>query len=153
VLVYTDRHWKTFFSVIGEAEKFEADPRMKDIRSRTTHIEALYGLVAEALEKRDTAEWLEILRSVDIPAMPLHTIESLVEDPHLLATGFFQTIDHPTEGKIRSMAIPVKWSGTPASVERQGARLGEHSAEILAEAGYRPDEIEKMAADGATVIG
>ncbi|MNM75488.1 Succinyl-CoA:(R)-benzylsuccinate CoA-transferase subunit BbsE [compost metagenome] len=61
-------------------------------------------------------------------------------------------MEHPTEGAIRSMAIPSQWSKSQPQVSRQAPRLGEHSAEVLAEAGYSADDIRKLAQEGATVL-
>jgi crotonobetainyl-CoA:carnitine CoA-transferase CaiB-like acyl-CoA transferase len=78
----------------------------------------------------------------DLPVMPLHTLDSLIDDPHLAATGFFHVVDHPTEGRIRSMAvIPSAWSRSAPEVIRQAPRLGEHSVEILRQAGYSAEDV------------
>ena len=78
--------------------------------------------------------------------MPMHDLESLLEDPHIVATDFFPVVDHPTEGRIRSMKPSARWSETPVETNRLAPRLSEHSAEILREAGFSADEI---AAHGA----
>jgi len=151
VLVYTDSHWRKFFELIGDPGRMERDPRFATIGSRTEHIGELYALVAQAMKNRSTAEWLEVLEGLDIPAMPLHTPSSLLDDPHLKATGFFRTVEHPSEGSIREMAIPGLWSGTPPSIRRPAPRLGQHTAEVLLEAGLKPSEIDALRA--ANVIG
>ncbi|MNQ84518.1 Bile acid-CoA hydrolase [compost metagenome] len=84
--------------------------------------------------------------------MPMHTLESLMDDPHLKAVGFFETVEHPSEGRLRAMAIATRWSDSPPAVVRQAPRLGEHSAEVLAEAGYSATQIEALAAQGATLL-
>jgi crotonobetainyl-CoA:carnitine CoA-transferase CaiB-like acyl-CoA transferase len=66
--------------------------------------------------------------------------------------GFFDVVEHPTEGAIRSMAIPSVWSKSPPQVSRQAPRLGEHSAEVLAEAGYSAEDIRQLAESGTTVL-
>ena len=109
-------------------------------------------MVAEVMPTRTSAEWIELLEAADMPVMQLHTIDSLLADRHLDAVGFFDVVEHPTEGAIRSMAIPSQWSKTPPQVARQAPRLGEHSAEVLAEAGYSAADIRKLAEEGATVL-
>ena len=81
--------------------------------------------------------------------MPMHSYESVLEDPHLVATGFFQSEDHPSEGKLRQMAVPVQFSRTPASSSRHAPRLGEHGPEILTEAGFSAPEIAELQSSGA----
>jgi crotonobetainyl-CoA:carnitine CoA-transferase CaiB-like acyl-CoA transferase len=80
--------------------------------------------------------------------MPVHDLQSLLQDPHLVKTGFFAAADHPTEGAIRSMRVAATWSDTPAVPERLAPRLGEHSREILSEAGFSAEEIMRLEAEG-----
>ncbi|HEX9822109.1 MAG TPA: CoA transferase, partial [Methylomirabilota bacterium] len=82
--------------------------------------------------------------------MIVNSLESLLRDPHLEATGFWQVVEHPTEGTLRLPGIPATYSRTPASIRRLPPRLGEHSGEILREAGLDAAEIETMLASGAT---
>ncbi len=149
-LIYADHHWRRFYEMIGRGDEFARDPRLADIGTRTRHIETLYAMVAEVLRTRGTAEWLALFEAADIPAMPLHTLESLIEDPHLGATGFFRLVEHPSEGLYRQMMPPAAWSESPPSVRRHAPRLGEHSAELLAELGYGAAELADMVASGAT---
>ncbi|MGN1285412.1 MAG: CoA transferase, partial [Bradyrhizobium sp.] len=86
------------------------------------------------------------------PVMPMHDLESLLEDPHMVATGVFPVIDHPTEGRIRSMTPSARWSETTVEPSRLAPRLGEHSAEILQEAGFSIDEIAAMLREGAAKV-
>ena len=152
VLVYNDKQWRRFFEMIGRPGLMDNDPRFATIGERTKHINELYQMVAEVMPTRTSAEWIELLEAADMPVMQLHTIDSLLADPHLGAVGFFDVVEHPTEGAIRSMAIPSQWSKTPPQVARQAPRLGEHSAEVLAEAGYSAADIHKLAEEGATVL-
>jgi hypothetical protein len=134
-LVYSDRQWESFCALIGRPEMFRQDPRLRDLGTRTRHIDALYTLVEQTLRTRSTGEWLELLGQADIPCMPMHTLESLLEDPHLQAVGFFQQIAHPSEGRLLSLSVPSRWSATPPDAPRPAPRLGEHTAAVLAEAG------------------
>lgn len=149
-LIYNDKQWKSFFQLIGRSEIFESDPRFADLASRSHHIDELYHLVAEILASRTTAEWLVALEQADIPVMPLHTVDSLMRDPHLDAIGFFQTVDHPSEGRIRSMAVPSSWSKSQPKVTRLAPRLGEHSVEVLRESGFSDEEIAVLLEEQVT---
>ena len=82
--------------------------------------------------------------------MPLNSLEDLLVDPHLAQTGFFSLVDHPSEGTVRSMGATSRWSETPLDTPRPAPRLGEHSAEVLREAGYTAGEIDAMIAAGIT---
>ena len=148
VLIYNDKHWKSFFNVIGRPE-LNADPRFATHTARATHIAEVYAFVADVMKTRSSAHWLAALEAGDIPVMPLHTIDSLVADPHLNQTGFFQHVDHPSEGRIRTMAPVGRYSATPPSLRSHAPRAGEHGAEVLREAGYDDQAIRDLIAQGA----
>ena len=82
--------------------------------------------------------------------MPLNSLDDLLDDPHHAATGFFKMTDHPTEGRIREMDIPTTWSKSQPELRLPAPRLGEHSAEVLREAGYSDAEIATLRESGAT---
>jgi len=149
-LIYTDRHWRSFLTALGRPEAFDQDPRLASLGVRTRHINDLYGELAAILATRTTAEWTGLFREIDIPCTPMHDLDGLIDDPHLAATGFFPIVDHPTEGPIRSMRVPSQWSATPPRPDRLAPRLGQHSHEILREAGYTDDEIDAMTAARVT---
>ncbi|MBB3013276.1 CaiB/BaiF CoA transferase family protein [Cupriavidus alkaliphilus] len=152
VMVYNDKQWQAFFALIGKPEVMAADPRFASIGERTRHIHELYRMLSDVMATRTSAEWTALLEAADIPVMPMHTLDSLMSDPHLQEVGFFELVEHPTEGRIRSMAIPTRWSRSQPGLERHAPRLGEHSAEVLAEAGYSAAQIEAMAAASATYV-
>jgi crotonobetainyl-CoA:carnitine CoA-transferase CaiB-like acyl-CoA transferase len=80
----------------------------------------------------------------------MHDLESILQDPHLAATGFFPVVDHPSEGKIRSMRASTRWSETAVEPSRLAPRLNEHGGEVLAEAGFSAEEIAALVRDGVT---
>jgi crotonobetainyl-CoA:carnitine CoA-transferase CaiB-like acyl-CoA transferase len=143
-VVYNDKHWRSFLALIGRSEIFDGDQRFSNMSNRTRHIDAVYGFVAEIIRTRSTAEWLELLERADIPVMPMHTMESLLEDPHLQAIGFFKHVQHPSVGKIRMMAISGRWSESVPTITRHAPELGEQSCEILREIGYDDDKITQL---------
>lgn len=150
VLVYNDKHWRSFFKLVGREDMFESDPRFSSQEARSRNIGDVYAFIAEQMATRTSAEWLRSLKEADIPVAPLNSIEDVIDDPHLQESGFFVMTVHPTEGRLRLMAMPGAWSRTPPGALRPAPRLGEHSAEILREAGYADAEIEAMIASGVT---
>jgi crotonobetainyl-CoA:carnitine CoA-transferase CaiB-like acyl-CoA transferase len=148
-LVYNDKQWRSFYAATGRAEAYDADPRLTSIKTRTEHIDALYAEVSAAFAGRTTAEWMELLEKADIPFVPLHDFESIMQDPHLKAVGFMPVVEHPSEGAIRKIQPASRWSRTQAEPHRPAPRLGEHSRELLAEAGLAKAEIDGLVASGA----
>ena len=143
-VVYTDVHWRKFLTLIGTPEVMDTDPRLADMGTRTRYTNELYQMVINVVATRTTAEWVETFNAIDIPVMPMHSLESLLEDPHLKAVGFFQVMDHPTEGRVRAMAVPSTWSKTQPSIKRLASRKGEHTEEVLREAGISEEDITAL---------
>lgn len=151
VLVYTDRQWARLFELVGRSD-LTADDRFRTIAARTDNTDELYAFLAALLEQRSTREWLELFEQADIPAMPLNSVEDLLHDPHLAEREFIRTVTHHSEGEIRTVGIPVKFSRTPGRIERLAPRLGEQSRELLAEAGLSASEIDGLIEAGVTVV-
>ncbi len=141
VMLYVDKHWHRFFEIV-ERDDMKEDPRFGTITGRTENIDYLYGFVREQIATRATDEWLKLLEEADVPVMRMNTPESLIEDPHLKDVGFFIEEEHPTEGLLREMAIPTEWSESTPELRLHAPRLGENSAEVLAEYGFDDDEIQ-----------
>lgn len=150
VLPYTDRQWQAFFALAGRAD-LAADPRYQSMNKRLVNIDALYADVSKALAARSSAQWLEALDAANIPAMPVHDPDALPQDAHLLAGDFWQMRNDPELGELRFPGPAAHFSATPGLFRRLPPRLGEHSVEILAEAGYGEEDIDAMLAAGATL--
>src|SRR5262245_7352225 len=141
-----------FFDAIGRPE-LKTDPRFSSVPARFANVAEYFKIRVEALKMKRTAEWLDIFNRCDVPALPYHTLDSVLKDPHLEDIGFFELRDHPTEGKIRNMRLPNKWSSGVRREWTPAPKLGQHSVEILREVGYGEAEIEKLIAVGATLDG
>ncbi len=152
VLIYNDKQWRSFFAAIGDPEGIERDRRFSTHTNRAASINEVYAWVAETMRTRTTVEWRELLEKADIPNAPMNSPADLLADPQLAATGFLTLEDHPSEGRMHVMGTPTAWSETRPDDSLPAPRLGEHSATLLAEAGYSEEEIWALAAAGATVL-
>ncbi len=148
VLVYNDKQWKAFFDLIGRPELL-ADARFATQAARSQYFDESYALVAEAMKTRTTAQWIAALERADIPVQRMSSLKDIVEDPHLGAIGYFRQLEHPSEGRIKSMAVPSEWSESVPEYRRHAPRLGEHTREVLGEAGYDATAIDRLISEGA----
>jgi len=137
ILPYSTRNWTDFFDFVGEVGVMD-DPRFADIAGRVANIDELYGKVERASGRRTTAEWMAFCDAHSIPCMPVLKLDDTPNDPHVRAVGLFAEYDHPTEGRYRTPRRPVNISGAPFEIRRHAPRLGQDTAEVLAEVGLAP---------------
>lgn len=149
VLPYWDAHWHTFCELSGNPELVE-DPRFINMGERLKNINESYAATGNIIATKTRQEWLDLLGETNVPMMVVNSLDDLITDPHLKATGFWQEVEHPEEGKIRMSSPPMNLSKTPASIRRLAPRLGQHSVEIMREAGIAEDVIKAMLSAGET---
>jgi len=147
VIAVTDEQWRRLFAAIGRPALIE-DERFTTISARARNIDAVYAVLTEAMPERTTAEWGVILDAADIPNGAVNSLEGLLANEYLRETGFFQPVEHPTEGPMATLAIPVEFDGTPASIRALPPKLGEHTEAVLREAGLTEAEIAAAQGSG-----
>ncbi len=136
--------WSNFCSAI------DTFPLCKDARFitnplRNENYKELRPLIAEAMKKRTTLEWQDILDNAGVPNGPINTIDKVVEDPQVLAREMIMEIDHPISGKIKVPGIPIKLSDTPGDIRMTSPLLGEHTEEILKQLlNYDDEKIDEL---------
>jgi len=153
VLPYLDRHWETFCRAVDHSQLI-ADPRFQTLADRVRNIDDTCAVTAEIIATRTSREWLDLFRTSNIPAQVVNSLTDLLADPHLRATGFWHEVEHPTEGPLLMPGFPVGFGESPVDVTRRHApRLGEHTVEILREAGLNDAEIESLLSARAAGAG
>lgn len=152
VLPYNVKQWRAFFALMRRPEMLE-DPRVSDGKLRSEKIGELYEMVADCVRDWPTDELLRALDDADIPNGKAVPLGELADDPHLRAVELFRHVEHPTEGPMRLVGPGVRFSKTPAEIRSLPARLGEHSVDVLGEAGFSADEIGRLIDDGVTIDG
>ncbi len=149
VVPYSTEHWRRFFTEAGHPVLMD-DARFATMAERTRNIDLLYAELAACLTERSTAEWLEACDRLDIPAAPLRDLGDLECDPHLAATGFFATVEDAAMGRVVMPTAPLRFDGERPS-PTMPPRLGEHTLEVLRQAGYDGAAIDALLSTGAAL--
>ncbi|MCR6498027.1 CoA transferase [Shinella sp. CPCC 101442] len=140
---------KTLGEVIGEDSFLTMDDEVDSWARR----DEIFAKTRDRLKARSSAEWLELLRAADIWCGPVYGYADLVEDEQIKHNGTFVDYDHPTEGRVKTPGFPIKFSKTPSTVERGAPVTGQHTHELLKEAGYDDAAIAALVANGAVATG
>ena len=145
VAAWVDRLWLPFCKAVG-LDALATDPRFATRKDRLTHRGELEAILAPVFRARPVAQWMETLEQADVLCAPVNDYPGLVRHPQVVATGFITEQAHPRAGRFKTVATPVKLEKTPGTIRTPAPQLGEHSRDVLAEAGFAPAEIESLAA-------
>lgn len=148
VVPYNDGQWQRFFRLVGR-ESLLSDSRFTTMSARTANIDALYEILSSEVSRWHSAELLSRLETEDIPGVPVTMPDELLDDPHLQAVEFSRVVDHPVEGRLRSVMPTTLFSRTPSSIRVVAPRLGEHTIQALAQAGFSDGDISELRRLGA----
>ena len=132
-----------------DLEELLADPRFADNPTRVGHRKDLVPLIERRIAELTKAEVVRRLREANVPVGPINALDEVFADPVIRHLGLIAEVDHPTAGRVRAPGIPVRLSGTPASVRRHPPLLGEHTDEVLLDLSYTAEEIAALRRDGA----
>ncbi len=138
-----DRFWKKFTRAIGR-EAMGTDPRFATNKERVAHRTELEAELERVIGGWDREPLLKLLEEADVPATPVNSVDQVMTDPQTVERGIIQRVPHPTLGEIPVLGTPLKFSRMNPGVRRAAPLRGEHTAEVLAECGYSPDEIRAL---------
>jgi crotonobetainyl-CoA:carnitine CoA-transferase CaiB-like acyl-CoA transferase len=130
----TSLQWERLCATL-DRETLATDSRFATNAARIANRAALVREIEAALAAHTTADWVERMLAIGVPAGPIHDFAQVFADPHTQARDMIEVIDHPVAGRLRTLGFPLKMSETPPRVRRPPPLLGQHSAEILRELG------------------
>jgi crotonobetainyl-CoA:carnitine CoA-transferase CaiB-like acyl-CoA transferase len=135
--------------VIGELLDLPELATYDDERAAYDHRDEVKELVQGRLGDRPTKEWLDVLATKDVWCAPVQTFDDLVEDPQVANNDLLTTVPHPNGAReVRVVGVPMRFSRTPGTIRSGPPAVGEHTEQVLAELGFRADEVRAMRDDG-----
>ncbi len=148
IIVHTQKHWLNFCESLGRPD-LAADQRFKTNSERLKNSDELNRLLEEIFKEKTQQEWVDYLANKGVMIAPVYNFEQLFQDPQVLQDGMVVEIEHPVAEKIKVLRTPINLSKNPLSIKRPPPLLGQHTEEILLEAGYTKEEIQQQKKNGA----
>ena len=143
-------NWERFANAIERSDLVTRN-EFKDNASRLVNRKSLETELELTLTTKTSSKWLEVLEKSGVPAGPILNISEVWNDPQIEARNMKVTLDHPTAGKITNIGLAAKLYSTPGRITKPAPLLGEHTREILVDAGYSKKNIEDLIDSGAAV--
>ncbi|GAB3444359.1 CoA transferase [Streptomonospora sediminis] len=142
-----DRLWRRLVTDAFDRPGWLEDDRFATLAARMEHIDELQAEIEEVTATRTTAEWIKILDRAGVPGGPVLTYAEALDDPHVIARGMIDEVDHPIIGSMRTIAPPAKFASLDFGIKGPAPWLGQHTSDVLADAGLSSGEIEALYAE------
>ncbi len=146
------RNWLRTLQALG-AEHLADDPRFVENQNRMTHLNELEDALAPFFKQRSSTDLLDAFEKIGVPAGPVYDVLQMQADPQVRAREMVTTVNHEREGEVETVGLPIKFSDTPGKVRTGAPFYGQHSREVLLEAGFSDEELDALMADGAVISG
>ena len=143
----TQPTWEHMCHAIGR-EELLADSRFATNGDRKKHESQLANLLEETFSRNTTQHWMEVLEAEGVPCGPINNLAQMYSDPQVRSREMLVELEDPELGTLKNIGIPVKLSRTPGRIRRRAPDLGEHTQEVLLEAGYTTDEVSRLLESG-----
>lgn len=150
VSTMSNKEWTAFCNAANRPDLLE-DERFNTPAKRDANVNERLSEIQKVLLERPGKEWLELLTEHDVPCAPALRRFEVIEDPQVIASGTIIETDHPIAGRLRQARVAARFSRTPVGTPVGAPGLGEHSVEVLAEAGFDTSTIDRLLAEG--VVG
>jgi crotonobetainyl-CoA:carnitine CoA-transferase CaiB-like acyl-CoA transferase len=142
------KHWLLMLEVLG-APELAGDPRFVSGADRMAHLDELEEELSRRFRTKSAARWLDALEQKGVPCGPVQDMLQALNDPQTLARDMVVEVEHSTLGPVKAVGLPVKFSATPGKVRSGAPRYGEHTREVLREAGFDDRQIDAFEREGA----
>jgi crotonobetainyl-CoA:carnitine CoA-transferase CaiB-like acyl-CoA transferase len=141
----SDESWHTLARLAGREDWLE-DPRFSSMAARNVNLVAWFGAIQEEIETRKCEDWLSLLAESGVPHAPVHTLDSMLDDPQIRDSGLLEERSHPKWGRVRQPRPVARFERSECSIASIAPDVGEHTDEVLAELGVSTQEIASLRA-------
>jgi crotonobetainyl-CoA:carnitine CoA-transferase CaiB-like acyl-CoA transferase len=143
-----DKLWRAFVEKVVEQPQWLQDPRFERNPLRVKNADALQEMIEAILTTQPTAHWVEKLDAAGVPGGPVYTYDQTLADPQVQHRRMVYDIEHPVIGPMKTLGLPLKSDGELTQIRRPAPLHGQHTAEVLREAGYSDNQVRGLLAEG-----